>query len=45
MKPEPIYLKKGGVMSLTIDGLGQQLKPSIKTPDSYSSPGEIFLAN
>jgi 2-keto-4-pentenoate hydratase/2-oxohepta-3-ene-1,7-dioic acid hydratase in catechol pathway len=26
MKPEPIYLKKGGVMSLTIDGLGQQLQ-------------------
>ena len=45
MKPEPIYLKKGDVMSLTIDGLGQQLKPSIKTPDSYSSAGEIFLAN
>jgi 2-keto-4-pentenoate hydratase/2-oxohepta-3-ene-1,7-dioic acid hydratase in catechol pathway len=26
MKPEPIYLKKGDVMSLTIDGLGQQLQ-------------------
>ena len=26
MKPEPIFLKKGDVMSLTIDGLGQQLQ-------------------
>ena len=38
-------LYTGDVISLTIDGLGQQLKPSIKTPDSYSSAGEIFLAN